>query len=314
MPMIPMFKKKISCFLANWFVGALGVCLFYSSLCFADWIQDFGDSGRLTAAGEGQVDLGLKIPSREPKGTSGKAKYNLTYSSDYWALSGGGEDYIEPNAADNHSKTFAFSLHLLRERSLHRLSFGAFQLSPLWQELYDIPHEYRLVYGHSDKAIVYELIHLNGVQLSLAAVQRADKEQELMIQKRPGAVTKLAWQWPGQESSRFGAGWELGTDGKYEGLSILFQNQGFKNQVFSGEWIRKKRLANSFLLSNILSSDSGFESKAILAITNKSLWQISLERWTRLWNNLGWSLIFDLKRAPGEGSKIGTAFGIEGKL
>lgn len=306
--------RKISVSVSLWFVSLLGASLFLSSLCFADWIGDFGEAGRVKVASRGQADLGLKIPSREPNGSSGKAKYNLTYRSDYWALSGGGEDYIEPNAADNHSKTFAFSLHLLRERSLHRLSFGIFQLSPLWQELYDAPHEYRLVYGHSDKGIVYELVQLNGVQLSLAAVQRAEKEQEQMIHKRPGAAAKLAWQWPGQESSRFGAGWELGADGKYEGLSILFQNQGFKNQVFSGEWIRKKGLANSFLLSNILSSDSGFESKAILAIANKNLWQISLERWTRLWNSVGWSLILDLKRAPGEGSKIGTAVGIEGRL
>ena len=305
---------KISFVVPFWIAGLLGVALVLSSLSFAAWVGDLGEAGRVTVIGKGQAGVGLKVPSREPNGSSGKAKYTLTYSGEYLALSGGGEDYIDPNASDNHSKTFALALHFLRERSLHRLSMGAFQLSPLWQELYDIPHEYRLVYGHSDKAIVYELIHLNGLQFSLAAVERARKEQEPMIQKHPGGVAKLAWQWPGQESSRFGAGWELGTDGKYEGLSILFQNQGFKNQVFSGEWIRKKGLENTFLLSNILSSDSGFESKAILAITNKNLWQISLERWTRLWKNIGWSLTVDLKREPGEGNKIGTAVGIEGKL
>ncbi len=273
-----------------------------------------GDSGKLNIAGEGGADLGLKVPSREPNGSSGKAKYSVVYSGAYLSLSAGGEDYLEPNDADSHSRTYAFSLHLSRERSLQRLSFGAFQLSPLWQSLYDLPHEYRLVYGHSERALVYELIHLNGVQLSLAAVEKLPKDEEQTDHRRLGTLAKLAWQWPGQESSRFGAGWELGPDGKYEGLSILFQNQGFKNQVFSGEWIRKKSLANSFLLSNILTSGSGFESKVVLGITNKNLWQISLERWTRVWNSVGWSLILDLKRAPGKGSNIGTALGIEGKL
>ena len=311
--MIP-FLKKIHGFAPIRLIGLPLVCSSFGPQGFSEWVGELGEVGTLHAAGEGQVDFGVKIPSREPNGSKIKAKYGLTYSGAYLALSGGGEDYLQADTLDSHLRTYSLALHFLKDRSLQRLSLGTFDLSPLWHRPYDIPSDYRMLYSRSDKGIVYELIYLSGVQLSLAAAQRPDRSGRIPVDHKLGTVAKLAWQWPGQESSRFGSGWELGPDGNYEGLSLLFQNQGFNNQVFSVEWIRKKSLPDLFLLSNILSSNAQFDSKVVLAATSKNLWQISLERWTRLWIRLGWSLGMDLKRTPEDGVHVGAAAGIGGKL
>jgi hypothetical protein len=308
------FFNRVGASFRDLFLSFFFSCLLFTTAGRSEWVSTWDGGGSFRASAEGQVELGIKVPSRQPNGSRGKGRYSLGLGNDYGAFWASGEDYLESNAAEIHYRSYGVALHVSDERSLHRLSVGVLQLSPLWHSLYDLPHSYRLSYGKLRKALLYELVYLHGVQLALAAFEEGSIKPQVKQESGRGGVAKLAWQWPGQESSRFGAGWELDSKGKYQGLSVIFQNRGFKNQVFSGEWLRKKDLSSTYILSNILVSTTGFDSKVLLAISNRDLWQISLERWTRLWKDLGWSLTLDLKRRPEEETNVGLGLGIGGKL
>jgi hypothetical protein len=203
-------------------------------------------------------------------------------------------------------------LHHLGTRSFQRVSIGRFQISCPWHLLYDLPNDYRLEYVESNIAAIYEFISLDGLQAVIAAYRW--NEIENSHQSRLGAIAKVAWQWPGQEASRVGASYKVSPEGKYEGLSGTFQNKGFKGQTISAEIIRQRKLTDIFILSQTVSSLSGFDSKVILSIARDRTWQLTFERWSPVWKGLGWNLKLEArKRNPGGigGAIIG---GLGGKI
>jgi hypothetical protein len=270
--------------------------------------------GKATTArveAEGLAEGVLRLGGR-PTNRSSKARYSAVLSGSRIFATAGGEDYTDGEVPGSHLRSYGVGMNHLNRRTLHRLSMGKFQLSSPWHLLYDLPNSYRYTYVKSNEAAVYEFVRLDGPQAMVAGYR--EDEIELNGKRSFGGMVKFAWQWPGQEASRVGTSYKFSSKGEYEGLSGIFQNRGFKGQVVSAEFIRQKNLSDIFILSQVVSSLSGFDSKVFFNFSKDRTWQLSFERWSPVWNGLGWNLKLELRKRNPEGFGGALIGGLGGKI
>lgn len=272
---------------------------------------EIGKAATARVEAEGLAEGVLRLGGR-PTNRSSKARYSAVLSGRKVFATAGGEDYTDGEVPNSHLRSFGIGINHLNERTLHRLSIGKFQLSSPWHPLYDLPNNYRYTYVKSNETALYEFVRLDGPQAMVAAYREDEVDSE---GKRVfGGLAKLAWQWPGQEASRVGTSYKFSPNAEYEGLSGIFQNRGFKGQVVSAEFIRQKNLSDIFILSQVVSSLSGFDSKVIFSFSKDRTWQLSFERWSPVWNGLGWNLKLELRKRSPDGFGGALIGGLGGKI
>lgn len=272
---------------------------------------EIGKAATARVEAEGLAEGVLRLGGR-PTNRSSKARYSAVLSGQKVFATAGGEDYTDGEVSNSHLRSFGIGINHLNGRTLHRLSIGKFELSCPWHLLYDLPNNYRYTYVKSNEAALYEFVRLDGPQVMVAGYREDEVGSD--GKRLFGGLAKLAWQWPGQEASRVGTSYKFSPKGEYEGLSGIFQNKGFKGQVVSAEFIRQKNLSDIFILSQVVSSLSGFDSKVFFSFSKDRTWQLSFERWSPVWNGLGWNLKLELRKRNPDGFGGALIGGLGGKI
>lgn len=274
----------------------------------------FGQA-HLLLDGNALVYGGFSVPDRAPAAVRGQSSWLASLSSPDWFVSGEGQFYGQEHTKSFAKNGFSIGLQTLRPQSIHRLSIGQSFRTTIWHELKDIPQAEREIHGVESAILCYEYLRVKGIQLNFGLSRQPDW---IALKSRPferaGIFNRTAWQWPGQENSRFGFGVERDQALSHRSLSVLFENQGFNGQTLSTEYVRRKNATGLLIISLKPPENQAAATQAVLTIHKNKTWQFELDRQHTAWKYVISHMKLEFKRELNEGFKTTLIAGIGGKI